>query len=188
MTIDRPLAQQIPALRCLWKEAFGDTDDFLDIFFHRAFSYDRCRCVTIDGKVVSALYWFDCRCQGEKLAYLYAVATARDCRGKGLCRDLMAFAEKDLRDRGFDCCVLTPGEPHLFRFYEKLGYRADFTRTRTAFSGGAGQQVVLSRLGGGQQKDILLRTAVPPQDARHLFLADAAQPHPPVAGPQPKRQ
>ena len=33
MTIDRPLPQQIPDLRRLWKEAFGDTDDFLDISF-----------------------------------------------------------------------------------------------------------------------------------------------------------
>ena len=68
-------------------------------------------------------------------AYVYAVATRKSHRGQGLCRKLMAFAENDLRSR-FRCAVLTPGEPELFRFYEKLGYKTAFYRTRTAFSHG----------------------------------------------------
>ena len=48
----------------------------------------------------------------------------------------MAFAEDDLRKRGFACCVLTPGELGLFDFYESLGYGIAFTRARTLFSGG----------------------------------------------------
>lgn len=69
-------------------------------------------------------------------AYLYAVATAQTHRNRGLCRALMSFAEEDLQQRGFACTVLTPGEPELFRFYEKLGYEAAFTRNRTVFLGG----------------------------------------------------
>ena len=30
MTIDSPSANQIPGLRQLWQQAFGDTDAFLD--------------------------------------------------------------------------------------------------------------------------------------------------------------
>ena len=60
MTIDRPTQMQIPQLRRLWQAAFGDTDAFLDIFFHRAYDARRSRCVTRDGRVVAALYWFDC--------------------------------------------------------------------------------------------------------------------------------
>ena len=33
----------IPGLRELWKKAFGDTDEFLDLFFSTAYSPDRCR-------------------------------------------------------------------------------------------------------------------------------------------------
>ena len=32
----------IPALRRLWKQAFGDDDQLLDSFFSIAFSPDRC--------------------------------------------------------------------------------------------------------------------------------------------------
>jgi hypothetical protein len=77
MNINAPTLDLIPALRGLWKEAFGDSDDFLDMFWRTAFSYDRCRCVTVDGEVAAALYWFDCECRGERVAYIYAVATAK---------------------------------------------------------------------------------------------------------------
>ena len=104
MTIDAPNVEQTAWLRRLWKEAFGDSDAFLDRFFTIAYSPDRCRCVTADGRVTAALYWFDCDCQGEKLAYLYAVATAQDCRGRGLCRmrrkgELQGVPEIDPMDR-----------------------------------------------------------------------------------------
>ena len=70
MTIDAPKTAQIPQLRQLWKEAFGDTDTFLDSFFSLAFAPERCRCITLGDTVPSALYWFDCTCRGEKWAYL----------------------------------------------------------------------------------------------------------------------
>ena len=123
MTIDRPLPEQLPQLRGLWKEAFGDTDAFLDIFFHRAFSRNRCRCVTLNGQVVAALYWFDCGWNGKKLAYLYAVATAKDCQGQGLCRQLMDNTHRHLTEEGYDGCILAPQSQELFSMYGKFGYR-----------------------------------------------------------------
>ena len=71
MKIDHPAFEQVPGLRQLWQEAFGDSDAFLDGFFDTGFSPRRCLCVT-DGEPVAAVYWFDCRFAGEKLAYLYA--------------------------------------------------------------------------------------------------------------------
>jgi len=126
----------LPAILALWGEAFGDPEPAVRFFFE---SFPDCISYVAEenGVIVSMVHALPQTLSPDvPAAYVYAVATLKTHRGKGLCRDLMAFAEKDLRDRGFDCCVLTPGEPHLFRFYEKLGYRADFTRTRTAFSGG----------------------------------------------------
>ena len=51
MTIDAPKKQDIPALKALWQEAFGDEEAFLDCFFSTAFSPKRCRCVTLSGPV-----------------------------------------------------------------------------------------------------------------------------------------
>ena len=90
MNIDKPNPTQIPALRNLWKEAFGDTDAFLDTFFSTAFSEERCRLVTIEVDVAAALYWFDCLYMDQSAAYSYAVATATAYRGQGICHKLMA--------------------------------------------------------------------------------------------------
>lgn len=123
MTIDRPTQMQIPQLRRLWQAAFGDTDAFLDIFFHRAYDARRSRCVTRDGRVVAALYWFDCAWDGKRLAYLYAVATDPGCRGQGLCRKLMEDTHAHLQALGYDGCVLVPQGESLFAMYGKFGYR-----------------------------------------------------------------
>lgn len=123
MRIDDPSEAQLPGLRALWKEAFGDDDDFLDAFFSAAFSPDRCRCLTEDGRVAAALYWFDCRLDGRPLAYLYAVATARHFRRRGLCRRLMESTRELLRELGYAGIVLVPGEKSLVPMYARMGYR-----------------------------------------------------------------
>ena len=38
MIIKPPSKEEIPQLRTLWQEAFGDSDAFLDIFFSNAFA------------------------------------------------------------------------------------------------------------------------------------------------------
>ena len=123
MKIDYPAQDQIPKLRKLWKEAFGDDDAFLDTFYSTAFAPDRCRCVTMDGNPVAALYWFDCSFDGKPIAYIYAVATKEVYRGKGLCRALMENAHSHLTYLGYAGAVLVPGTQALFGMYETFGYR-----------------------------------------------------------------
>lgn len=123
MVIDRPRPGSVPQLRQLWQLAFGDTEEFLDLFFSTAYSPDRCRCVTEDGQVTAALYWFDCSCNGQKMAYLYAVATHPDHRGKGLCRALMASCHRHFSAQGYAGSLLVPQEDGLRRMYRAMGYR-----------------------------------------------------------------
>jgi len=123
MKADYPTREQTEGLCRLWQEAFGDDDAFLDSFWSTAFSSDRCRCITIDGEVAAALYWFDCRCDGTPMAYLYAVATGKKHRGKGLCRCLMEDTHALLKSLGYAGAILVPGEQGLFAMYEKMGYR-----------------------------------------------------------------
>ena len=109
-------------LKTLWKEAFGDTEEFIDTFFEIAYSPDRCRFVMMDGQLAAALYWLDCSLGEEKLAYIYAVATAKTFQGRGLCRKLMELTHRDLKTMGYGGAVLVPGSESLFRMYGKMGY------------------------------------------------------------------
>ena len=122
MKIDFPTPDQIPELAQLWQTAFGDTEEFTDGFFDTAFSAARCRCGVVDGRVVAALYWFDVRCQDQRMAYIYAVATDPACRGQGLCRALMADTHNHLALRGYRAVLLVPQSDSLRQMYTKMGY------------------------------------------------------------------
>lgn len=122
MRIEHPDASRIPQLRKLWKEAFGDSDAFLDGFFAFGFSPERCRCIVEDGEVVSALYWFEGICRGQRFAYLYAVATTASHRGRGLFTALLEDVKQILSGQGVDGILLVPETEKLCRMYEKLGF------------------------------------------------------------------
>lgn len=121
MRIDYPA--ETAALRQLWKDAFGDDDAFLDRFFRYGYDPQKCRCVFFGSELVSVLYWLDCEFRGQKLAYLYAIATAPVHRGKGLFRALMEDTHALLARKGYAGILLVPAKPELFSLYEKLGYR-----------------------------------------------------------------
>lgn len=122
MNIDHPTSAHIPALRSLFREAFGDSEEFLDIFYSVAFSPDRCLAIWEEDSLAAALYWFDCGCRGHRAAYVYAVATGEAFRGRGLCHALMARLHSLLQEDGYAMAVLVPGSKPLFRLYASMGY------------------------------------------------------------------
>lgn len=123
MKCEYPADGQILQLRQLWQLAFGDSDSALDQFFCTAYSPRRCRCITIDGQVAAALYWFDASYDGQKYAYLYAVATHPAFRSRGLCRKLMESTHALLAKHGYAGVLLKPNGEALRTMYAKMGYR-----------------------------------------------------------------
>lgn len=109
--------------RRLWQEAFGDTDEFLDLFSSTAYAPERSRTITVDGNLAAALYWFDCEYDGKKIAYIYAVATAKVYRGRGLCHQLMEQTHRHLKENGYVGAILVPGSQALFDLYTGMGYK-----------------------------------------------------------------
>ena len=122
MNIDYPSQNQIDDLRALWREAFGDDDAFLDMFYASAYAPHRCRCMLDGDRVAAVLYWFDCTCDGQKLAYVYAVATDPVYRNQGICRRLMADTHPHLKEQGYAGAMLLPQDPGLRQMYGKMGY------------------------------------------------------------------
>jgi len=123
MKAEHPVRNQIPRLKKLWKEAFGDPEPFIELFFETAFSPERCLCLWAQDQLAGALYWFVCDLRGEKVAYLYAVATAKSFRRQGVCRRLMEDTHRLLRQKGFAGTVLVPANEELRRMYGQMGYR-----------------------------------------------------------------
>ena len=123
MVIDYPKPEQTLQLRQLWKTAFGDTEDFMDGFYGSGFSLDRCRCMAEGETIAAMLYWFECECDGQKLAYIYGVATHPAYRNRGLRRRLMADTGSLLQAKGYAAAILVPQHPPLRQMYASMGYQ-----------------------------------------------------------------
>ena len=44
MEIDRPRPGSEPGLQALWQAAFGDSENWIRLFFSRVYRPERCRC------------------------------------------------------------------------------------------------------------------------------------------------
>ena len=128
MTIDHAQPRQIPRLTRLWQAAFGDTEEAVAHFFRTGFVPEN--SAVADGGA-GALYWFDCLWEGKRIAYIYAVATETEHRGKGICKKLMDWTA----DWPADCPAVQFGYcGRCARFFRRL--RSLFHRRR--LPGGTG--------------------------------------------------
>lgn len=177
MIIDNPGPAHIPALKALWKQAFGDSDEFLSLFFEKVFSCQRCRCVFSDAEPVAAVYLFDAQWQEKKLCYLYALAVAENRRGQGLSRLLLADTHSKLQLAGYAGAVLEPANDWLKDYYEKLGYRLFGARAEQTFYAAEPALCIrqLGQLGYEQAKHALLPPdAVTQNGEMTVYLAETA--------------
>ena len=122
MNCKHPEESEIRQLLQLWKTVFGEYDGFWELFLETGFLADHCRCIVENGLVAAGLYWFDCSCGKDKIAYIYAVVTDPVQRGKGLCRKLMADVHALLKCQGYDSVMLVPADTGLREMYRKMGY------------------------------------------------------------------
>ena len=128
MQLTHALQEDIPALIAIWRECFGDEEDYLDFYFRNRFVPEDTLLVREDGAPVAMLTLMNVTRNGKSGFYIYAVATLPACQGRGLQRRLSSWAEEIMRQRGGSFCCLVPAEEYLFRFYEKLGFRPGFAR------------------------------------------------------------
>lgn len=122
MNFEHPAEGEVQQLLQLWKAVFGEYDGFWELFRDVAFLTDHSRCITENGQVTAGLYWFDCCCAGDKIAYIYAVVTDPRHRGKGLCRKLMEDVHRILKEQGYASAMLVPADEGLRNMYQKMGY------------------------------------------------------------------
>ena len=126
----------------LWQEVFGDEREFVMHYLDR-YSREDCRILRFGerGEVVAMMHYHpftvggsDCNevavrfspsqpcMEGCRGAYIYGVATAVDCRGKGMASAMIAESMAKMRSRGIDFAMLIAEEPSLRRWYGGMGF------------------------------------------------------------------
>lgn len=109
--------------RQLWKDVFGDSDEFIDRFMTHYFCYENMLCIEQGGKLQSMLHIVPFELNGEKAAYIYAVATAAEARGKGYATELMKRAINKAQNEGYKAIVTLPADEELYKFYARFGFK-----------------------------------------------------------------
>jgi len=112
--------EDIPEIIELWKETFGDSEEeiraYLDLYLKFVLVYKA------DDKVLAMLSILPVSLKGEKGRYVYAVATLKSERGKGISSNLLEYAKEYIKKENEKFLVLVPAREELFSFYEKRGF------------------------------------------------------------------
>lgn len=120
--------EDLPALMELSRLCFGDSEEWLGLFYSKGVVLERdCWVWEEEGKVPAMAFTLPClwRKGGAALPciYLYSVATHPQWRGRGLSTKLLEGIWQGAMAQGCQAAILVPGEESLFEFYRKRGYR-----------------------------------------------------------------
>ena len=119
--------KHIASLINLWHRVFGDDEEYIKLFFRKAYFNSDTFAITVDDEVVSALYLLkaEIKCDGNTYEgrYLYAAATLPEYRGKGLMSQLIKEAAEYAAGKNFDFIALVPASDSLYNYYERFGYK-----------------------------------------------------------------
>lgn len=110
-------------LHTLWKTAFGDSDEYIDLFYERFLRPGTCVVAEADGAVVSAMYVIPdlslnpYRKNRLTAGYTYALATLPSWRSRGIGKAVYRAAN-ELAHAKADIAAVLPAEKELYPFYE----------------------------------------------------------------------
>ena len=118
-------------LKQLWQVAFGDSRDYVDFYFERAYSTDKTVTRRADGKIVSAAQYrhFDLisGVHTLKVTYILGVCTHPAHRRRGLAASIVQQIISEQGTMGVDVVFLIPSNAALFEYYAQLGLENVFT-------------------------------------------------------------
>ena len=137
MILTRPSVEaDVPRQRELWALAFGDSGPYVDNFYNNYYRPERVLVLEEDGVVQAMTAWFETEFvvseqEQYRAAYLYAVATHPDTRGKGFAGKLLQYADAYLKEvQGFQAVTTVPAQPSLHNFFGANGFRECFTHNQ----------------------------------------------------------
>lgn len=113
-------------IKRMWADVFGDSKEYVDMYFDRV--YRDCDAMTLctDGHVVSSLllqpYAMTFHGHPTSASYIAGAATRRNMRGRGLMSALMADALDTSRACGDIITCLIPASGYLYRYYSRFGF------------------------------------------------------------------
>jgi len=118
------------SVRDMWKRCFGDSDDYMDIYFHHKYRNENTLILIFDNKPVASLqmliYNFTFHGKEIPLVYLSGLCTLPEYRGRGYMKDLIVRSYEVARERNIPIMALVPQDEGLLNYYHKFGFAQTF--------------------------------------------------------------
>lgn len=114
----------------MWKEVFGDSDEYMELYFRTKYSNDNTLLRLVEGVPVASLqmlpYGFTFCGREIPVSYLSGVSTLEAHRKRGYMDELMVHSLNVAYERQIPLMLLVPQEEWLLRFYDKYGFAQTF--------------------------------------------------------------
>ena len=123
----------VPAMRRLWHEIFGDPEELTDIFYIMLPDMGSAVVAVEDKKVIGmanvingmelmekGAHYVEHVKEPSVCGYIYAVAVAPEHRGRGIGKALCLEAEKLAKKRESDLVCTLPAEASLYNWYKDI--------------------------------------------------------------------
>lgn len=116
--------KDVPWLKSLWIEAFGDAPGLVDTFFELLPSMGAGLVAEFYGELFGAAYvlYTELHTPNEppkKIAYIYGVAVDEPAQGQGIGAGLVRACMRYAWEQGADICCTLPAEPSLYGWYSE---------------------------------------------------------------------
>ncbi len=118
------------AVRDMWRECFGDTEEFMEMYFSRKYRNQNTLIYFHGGRPAASLQMHPYRMTfyGHEvmLCYLSGICTLPRFRGHGFASALIREAHRESARRGALLTVLIPASEGLYGYYGRFGYEKVF--------------------------------------------------------------
>lgn len=122
--------QMTEKLKKLWKTCFGDSDEYIELFFRERFKADECMVALCGDKPAGMLFLLPitaiCSDECYPARYIYAVCTDPLFRNRSVSTKLLGAAHEYMAKNGIAMSLLVPAESSLFDYYAKRGFETEF--------------------------------------------------------------
>ncbi len=141
--------KMVPELKKLWKICFGDSDEYIDNFFKKAYAPERTLVSVIDNAVAGAAYLFPCKIGGKRGSYLYAGGVFPEFRRRGLYEEMMHEWSQWCQKRGI-IPFLKPADDRLWDYYERIGFSEFIGGRRVVIENGGDSVCRIEKTGAAE--------------------------------------
>jgi len=121
-----------PIVKSMWKTCFGDTDEYLNIYFSDKYKEENTLIYWVNDIAVASLQMLEYKIRFYNkilpIYYLSGLCTLPDFRNKGYMKKLIVCSFEIMKERNIPISILVPAEEWLYKYYNKFNFEETFSK------------------------------------------------------------